>query len=134
MSILLASSLQSVLELVGVLVIFAFVLFLTWLTTRWLGNYQKGHSNSKNLSVVETIRMGNNKTISIIKAGKRYFVVSAGKDEIRTIGELSEDELSDLSFQNSNIKSGTTGKESFSSILSKFKGSLPGKQDQDEQD
>lgn len=129
MNILLNNSLQSAIELIGVLVIFVFVLILTWLTTRWMGRYQKAHTNNKNLNLVETIRVGNNKMVSIVKAGKKYFVVSVGKDEVNLLGELAEEDLDDLSFKNPSNSS----KESFSNILSKFKGSIGDKQT-DEQD
>ena len=128
MSILGATSFQSFVELIGVLIIFVFVLIITWLTTRWMANYQKGHSNNKNLNLVETVRVGNNKMVSILKAGKKYYVISVGKEEIHLLGELSEEDLDDLSFlDNAKPSSGT--KESFQDLLSKFKDSLPGKKD-----
>jgi len=126
---LLASSLQSFLQLIGVLIIFVFVLLITWLTTKWLAGYQKGQTKAKNLQLVETIRVGNNKMISIVKAGKKYYVVSVGKDEVHLLGELSRDDLIDFTFEDPVV---TTPRESFAHILDKFKDSLPGNQDKDE--
>ncbi|WP_051638024.1 flagellar biosynthetic protein FliO [Agathobacter sp.] len=123
------SSLDSVLELIGVLFIFLFVVVITWLTTKWMANYQKAHINTKNLNLVETIRVGNNKTVSILKAGKKYYVISNGKETISLIGELTEEDLEDLSFKNPGNQS---TKESFTSMLSKFKSIAPVK-DKDEQ-
>lgn len=95
------SSLDSFVQLITVLIIFVFVLILTYFTTRWMAGVQKGRSFNKNLRIVETIHVGNNKMISIVEAGKKYIVVSIGKDEVNYLTELSTDDLKDLSFMNS---------------------------------
>ena len=69
MTILLSSSFHSLVQLIGALIIFAFVLGITYLTTRWMGGFQKSRSNNKNLHIIETINVGNNKYISIVEAG-----------------------------------------------------------------
>ena len=120
------TSLESFLQLIGTLLIFLFVLLITYLTTRWLGGYQKAHSTNKNLQIVETIRVGNNKMISIVAAGKKYLVVSIGKDEVHMLAELSEEELKELP----ETESGANGtQESFRDILDKLKDKMPKKQD-----
>lgn len=116
MNILLANSLNSFLQLVGVLLIFIFVLVITYLTTRWMGGFQKAHSYNKNLQIVETIRVGNNKMISIIAVGTKYIVVSIGKDEVHFLTELTEEELKVLPEQMDSAKG-----ESFQNILDKVK-------------
>lgn len=98
--ILILSSLDSFVQLITVLIIFIFVLILTYFTTRWMAGIQKGRSVNKNLRIVETIHVGNNKMISIIETGKKYIVVSIGKDEVNYLTELSTDDLKDLSFMN----------------------------------
>lgn len=126
MSILLAGSLESFLQLVGVLIIFAFVLLITYLTTRWMGGIQKGRSSNKNLRIVETIGVGNNKMISIVEAGMKYLVVAIGKDEVHLLAELTKEELKDLSFLDEQKDIPT---ESFAELLNKLGGKWPKKQD-----
>lgn len=126
MEILLSGSLHSLVQLIGALIIFAFVLGITYLTTRWMGNFQKGRSSQKNLHIVETIGVGNNKYVSIIEAGTEYLVVSVGKDEVHLLTKLTREQLKDLSFEQENEKE---TQESFSEILSKLKDKLPKKQD-----
>ena len=77
--ILAATSLDSFVQLITVLIIFVFVLILTYFTTRWMAGIQKGRSFNKNLRIIETISVGNNKMISIVEAGTKYIVVSIGK-------------------------------------------------------
>lgn len=98
--ILLLSSLDSFVQLITVLVIFIFVLIITYFTTRWMAGIQKGRSFNKNLRIIETISAGNNKMISIVQAGEKYLVVSIGKDEVHYLTELKQEELKDLSFMN----------------------------------
>ena len=98
--ILILSSLDSFVQLITVLVIFIFVLIITYFTTRWMAGIHKGRSYNKNLRIIETISAGNNKMISIVQAGEKYLVVSIGKDEVHYLTELKQEELKDLSFMN----------------------------------
>ncbi len=126
MNILLASSLDSFFQLIGVLLIFVFVLAITWLTTRWMAGYQKAHTSNKNLQIVESICITNNKFISIIKAGEVYLVVAVGKDEIHLLTKLTEDELGSL--PDMEEKQETMLPENFQEIFRKMKNKFPKKQ------
>ena len=117
--ILAATSLDSFVQLITVLIIFVFVLILTYFTPRWMAGIQKGRSFNRNLKIIETISVGNNKMISIVEAGTKYIVVSIGKDEVNFLTELKEDELKDLSFKDP--QNTTQNTESFSAIMDKLK-------------
>lgn len=117
--ILAATSLDSFVQLITVLIIFVFVLILTYFTTRWMAGIQKGRSFNKNLRIIETISVGNNKMISIVEADTKYIVVSIGKDDVNYLTELKEEELKDLSFKDS--QSMMQNPESFSAIMDKLK-------------
>lgn len=127
MGMLLAGSLESFLQLLGVMIIFAFVLLITYLTTRWMGGFQKGRSGNRNLHIVETIGVGSNKMISIVEAGSKYLVVAIGKDEVHLLTELTREELKDLSFLDE--QEGTIRTEGFAEILDKLKNNWPKKRD-----
>ena len=90
-----------------------------------MGGIQKGRNNNKNLHIIETIGVGNNKMISIVEAGTVYLVVSVGKDEVHLLAQLTREQLKDFSFE-SQQKTVET-QESFSEILSKLKDRLPKK-------
>ena len=118
--VMLSASMESFLQLLSALLIFAFVLLITYFTTRWVGNYQKVQMKSKNLQVIESLPAGTNKSICLIKAGTEYLVVAIGKDEIHPLTTLSEDQLTDISFLNENVSGVVTG-ESFQEILGQLK-------------
>ena len=126
MTILLSSSFHSLVQLIGALIIFAFVLGITYLTTRWMGGFQKSRSNNKNLHIIETINVGNNKYISIVEAGTVYLVVSVGKDEVHLLTQLTREQLKDFSFEHVGEKE---SQDSFTESLEKLKYKLPKKQD-----
>ncbi len=104
---------SSVSQLLTVLFIFVFVLFLTYWTTRLAGSYKKQQMVGKNIQVMETVGISASKYLQIVKIGSRYFVIGVSKDTITYLCEINEDEL-DFS------KSSKTG-ESFQSILEKLK-------------
>ena len=80
-------------QFVTVLILFVFVLGITYLLTKWIANYQKGKTIVGNLEVIETCRITSNKFVQIVRAGSKYLVIGLGKDEIHILSELSEEEL-----------------------------------------
>ena len=125
--ILLASGnfYSSLIELVTVLLIFIFVLVLTYFVTRWIAGYQRTKTAQGNLSVIEAIRVSNNQSIQIVRAGTdRYLVVGVGKEEISLLATLSADELRELP----GVGGSPAGsKENFSDLLEAVKKKLPKK-------
>jgi flagellar protein FliO/FliZ len=124
-SILLASSFESFLQLLWVLLMLVLVLAVIYVTMRWMGNYQKTHSRNQYLTVIETIPAGNSKMIGIVQAGTKYLVVSIGKDEIHLLAELTEEEMVKLPKASGE---GSSTQENFQDILNKLKNNFPKKQ------
>lgn len=128
--IVLSSTLNSFIQLLGALVIFAFVLILTYFTTKWIGGFQKSHMTSENLSIIETMRIANNQYVQIIKTGDTYLVIAIGKDYVTKLTELTEEQIKGTEEQRENgDPKNEVSKESFQEILNKFKEHFPKKQD-----
>lgn len=104
---------RSVAQLLTVFLVFILVLFLTYWTTRFAGNFQKQQMAGKNIRVMETVSVSNGKFLQIVKIGNRYFVIGVSKDNITYLCELKEE---DLDFSSSQ----STG-DSFKNILEKFR-------------
>ena len=64
--ILLTSSFQNVMQLIGVILIFLIVLVLTYFTSKWIGEYQQINMKNKNLQILESIKIGTNKFICLL--------------------------------------------------------------------
>lgn len=113
------SSFESMAQLVGVLLIFVFVLGITYLTTRWIAGYQKGRSFNHSLKVVETLRITTNKYIQLIEAGDIYLVIAIGKDEVRLLAKLTREQLGTLPSEEE--FSNKPAADSFRDILDRWK-------------
>lgn len=90
----MSGRIASVVQLITMLILFVVVLVITYFTTRFIANYQKGTAGvRRNIQVIETYRLTTNKYIQIIKAGEKYLAIGIGKDTITMLAELSEDEI-----------------------------------------
>lgn len=109
-----SSGLKSVGQLICILLLFFFVLFLAYITARITGSYQSNVLNKhSNIKVIEVFRLSNNKVIEIVKIGSHYLVLAVCKDQVSVLAELDESE----------IKEQETSLEpiDFKSILNKIK-------------
>lgn len=113
------SSFDSFLQLIGVLLIFVFVLVITYATTHWIANYQKGHSFNKNLHVIETLKITTNKYIQIVEAGDEYLVIAIGKDEVCLLTKLTREQLKEVPSEEVLSENMT---ENFKEIFDRLKG------------
>jgi flagellar protein FliO/FliZ len=86
--------LEGAAELASVVLIFIFVLALTYFTTRFVAGYQKTRLINGNIQVLEVQRISNGKYIQIVRIGKKYFAIAVCKDTVTCLGELDGDDLS----------------------------------------
>lgn len=84
---------SSVAQLITTVLILVFVLALTAIVTRWIGNYQKENTVGDNITILEAKRVAPNKLVEIVKIGDKCYALGIGKDEITLIGEVDESNL-----------------------------------------
>lgn len=111
--IMAALRVNSFVQFITLLIVFVIVLFLTYYTTKFVGNYQKVSNRYTNFEVVETYRISNNKYIQIIKVSGKYILISVTKDNVTMLTELDEKTVMKPEY--------TTGQQSFSEIFDKLK-------------
>lgn len=87
------SRLSSFAQLITLVVIFVFVLLLTYVSTRWMAKLQKNQHKCSNIQVMETFRISNTKYIQILKIGAKYIVIAVCKENVTFLTELKEEEL-----------------------------------------
>ena len=121
----ISSGWESFFQLIGVLLIFLFVLVLTYLVTKWIAGYQQGITCNKNIRIIETFQVNNTKFIQIIQVGKKYLVISVCKDTINLLTELTEDQLT--YFPSIEDRKEVNVNESFQEILNSLKKKFPRK-------
>ncbi|MBQ4284501.1 MAG: flagellar biosynthetic protein FliO [Lachnospira sp.] len=116
---MVSDRLESIAQLITLVLIFAFVVGLTYFATRLVGNVQKERQAGSNIKVLETMRISNTKYIQVVKIGSKCFAIAVCKDTVTYLCELKEEELfySDATSQ--------MGTDSFKAILDKFKKDKP---------
>ena len=80
-------------QFITVLLIFLFVVAITYFTTRYIAGYQKNLIRTGNMELVESLRISNNKYLQIVKTGNKYLVIAVCKDTVTFLTELEESEL-----------------------------------------
>lgn len=88
-----SSTLQNVLSLIAMLVVFALILVAVHYTTKWMAKSGTIQSGTKNIQVIETYRIAPNKYIQIVRVGTKYVAIAVGKEEISPLTELEESDL-----------------------------------------
>lgn len=91
-----AGRMDNIIQLLGAIGIFIFVLAITYFVTRWIGNYQKVQMKNRNMQVIETMRLTGNKYIQIVKVAKEYFVISVTKDRVELLTVLNKESVEAL--------------------------------------
>ena len=106
----------NVLQLVALLIVFVIVLMATYYVTKWIAKTGMIQSGARNIKVVETIKIAQNKYIQIIQIGSKYYSIGITKDSITYLSELDEDQL-DLS-----VNTGQPGAQQipFKELLDRF--------------
>jgi len=113
LKVLIAGNLDGVVQFITVLLIFVFVLVITYFTTKFVGGYQQRMLTTSNIKVIESMRIANNKYLQIVSVGDKTFVIALAKDTVTYIGEVDSESLK---FKDPSVKS-----ENFKQILEKVK-------------
>lgn len=119
--LLYAETVDSVSRFLTVLILFVFVLFVTYFATRYIANFQKNKFAGSNIKIIETIRLTQNKYLQIVQVGKKYYSIAVCKDTVTVLGELTEDDIT-LPDPNKELPG-------FKDVLEKAKGKFKKKDD-----
>ena len=108
---------DSVVQLLTVILIFIFVLALTYFATKLTAGLQKGRLAGSNVEVLETFRIAPTKYIQVVRIGEKYFSYVVCKDTVTLLGEMTKDDISGFDKAEPNSAMNV----SFKDILDKFK-------------
>lgn len=89
----LTTDINSVVQFITVIVIFVFVLALTYGVTKWTANFQKGRMNSGNIEVIESFRIAGDKYIQIVRVAEKYMAIALSKETVTFLTELNEEDI-----------------------------------------
>ena len=75
-----SNGLDSIVQLLTVLLIFIFVLVLTYYVTKFTAGLQNGKLSSAGVEILMTFKIAPNKYIQVVKIGGKYFSYAVCKD------------------------------------------------------
>lgn len=105
------------------LVIFAGILYLAYVSTKFIGSrYSLGGKGGKNLKIIESLAIGKESRLAIVKAGEKYLLLGITPHSISNVAELSEEEIKAAETQNSQPAEGMSFAEALKINLSKAVG------------
>ena len=84
---------DSYIQFITVLIIFLFVLLITYWVTKWTAGYQRSQTANANMEILETIRLSSNKYVQIVRIGRKYLAVAICKDTVTMLTEIPEQDL-----------------------------------------
>lgn len=93
MILTISSGIDSFVQFITVLILFLFVLVVTYFSTRYIAKIEKNKIGSGNIELVETSRISNSKYLQIVKVGSKYFCIAVCKDTVTMLGEVNGQEL-----------------------------------------
>lgn len=112
--------LELVIKIVTFLIVFGCLLFIAYVTTRYIAQKTSTAMKSKHMKVIEVISLGMDKNIYLIQVGDKFILVAVSGRNIRYLTDVQFD-------SNEEFVSHTDQSFDFSSIISKY---LTGKHSQ----
>ncbi len=91
--LILGDKTNSVAQFLTIVLLFLFVLGITWLATRYMAGIQKSKMDGSNISVVDVAKISQNGYVQILKIGEKYISICVTKDNITKLSEHSESEF-----------------------------------------
>jgi len=82
-----------VLELILTLIITIGVLFLSYYVTKSIGKGSMLKRKIKYIKVIDQIAIGQDRFVSIVQVGNRYFLLGNTSDNINLINEIGEEDI-----------------------------------------
>ncbi len=102
---------------------FGSILFLTYITTKYIGSRASKVTKGKYISTVDTVTIGLNKQLHLVRVGEQFVLIASSGKNIEFLTDIKMD-----SFEVEN-KSVNTGSFDFKNILDKYFTSLKAKKD-----
>lgn len=87
------STFGNFLELMGLVVVFILVIIFAYFTTQWVAKAGIAQNANKNIKIVETHRINQNKYVQILKIGNKFIVIGVGKEEVNFLSEIEEESI-----------------------------------------
>ena len=122
--VLVLSSFDNFLQLLGMTLLFIVVLAITYFTTKFVGGVKMDRDRKSNFKVIESYKITPNKFLQLVEVGGKYIVIAISKDSIQYITELDASKVKEMELPKLDIK--------FSEVFNKVTKNQKGKDDQND--
>ena len=96
MFLTVSAAVNSIAQFVTVLLIFLFVLVITYFTTRYIASIEKERMVTGNMELLDALRISNNKYLQIVKVGSKYLCLAVCKDTVTMLVELEQEDIKEI--------------------------------------
>ena len=96
MFLTVSAAVNSIAQFVTVLLIFLFVLVITYFTTRYIARIEKRRMVTGNIELLDALRISNNKYLQIVKVGSKYLCLAVCKDTVTMLVELEQEDIKEI--------------------------------------
>ena len=96
MFLTVSAAVNSIAQFVTVLLIFLFVLIITYFTTRYIARIEKRRMVTGNMELLDALRISNNKYLQIVKVGSKYLCLAVCKDTVTMLVELEQEDIKEI--------------------------------------
>ena len=96
MFLTVSAAVNSIAQFVTVLLIFLFVLVITYFTTRYIASIEKKRMVTGNMELLDALRISNNKYLQIVKVGSKYLCLAVCKDTVTVLVELEQEDIKEI--------------------------------------
>ena len=108
-------------------IVFGSILFLAYVTTRFIGNKSGRALKGKHINIVETVSLGLDSRLHLVKIGEEFVLISASGKNVQMLTKVNIDGYYEE--QNSNGGNSFDFKEIFEKYIQNFKGRQNSKED-----
>lgn len=89
-----STPLSRVFTVIVTLIIFIVILYLAYITTKSLGKrYSIFNTQEKNIKILDYLKIGNDKTLMIVKVGGKALLIGVSKEHMEYICDVDEENL-----------------------------------------
>jgi flagellar protein FliO/FliZ len=79
-----------------ILIVLAFIILFCWFVLRLMGRIKGRGASGGNLHLMESILVGSQNMVQLVRAGDKYLVIGVTKEQITLLAELDESQIKEL--------------------------------------
>lgn len=107
-------------EILLMLLGFGSIIFLAFITTKYIGTKASKAMTGKHVTIIETVSLGMDKRLQLVKAGEQYLLIATTSKTVELISEIRLNE--DAEAENAETPLGMPNVFDFKSLFEKYAG------------